>query len=142
MNMKIVILYGELDGEVYVSQPEGFVDPDSPDDVYVHANVVYGLKQASMAWYKVLSEYMLKHKFVKGSIVPNFVHIKKGDDIMLVQIYVDDIIFGSTNPRFFKNFENIIRQKFEMSMMEELKFLLDLHIKKTPRGILIYQKNT
>ena len=62
---------------MYVSQPEGFVDPDSPDDVYVHDNIVYGLKQASMAWYKVLSEYRLEHKFVKGSIVPNFVHIKK-----------------------------------------------------------------
>lgn len=73
----MVVLYGDLDGEVYVSQPEGFFDPDSPDDVYVQDNAVYGLKQDSMAWYKVLSEYLLKHKFVKGSIVPNFVHIKK-----------------------------------------------------------------
>ena len=60
-----------------MSQPEGFIDPDSPDDVYIHENGVYGFKQASRAWYKVLSEYLLKHKFVKGSIVSNFVHIKK-----------------------------------------------------------------
>ena len=58
---------------------------------------------------------------------------------MLIQIYVDDIIFGSKNPRLCKNFENIIWQKFEMSMMGELKFFLDLQINKTPRGIFIYQ---
>ena len=82
MDVKTVILYGELDEEGYVSQPEGFIDPDSPDDVYILDNGVYGLKQASRAWYKVLSEYLLKHKFIEGSIVPTLFILRKGDDIM------------------------------------------------------------
>jgi hypothetical protein len=117
MDVKMAFLYGELEEEVYVSQPEGFIDPDHPDDVYVLDKAVYGLKQAPRAWYKVLSEYLLKNKFVKGSIDPTLFIWCKGDDIMLIQIYVDDIIFGSANPKYCKKFENIMRQKFEMSMM-------------------------
>ena len=97
MDVKMAFLYGELEEEVYVSQTKGFIDPDHPDDVYVLYKAVYGLKQAPRAWYKVLSEYLLKHKFVKGSIDPTLFIRRKGDEIMLVQIYVDDIIFGSTN---------------------------------------------
>ena len=61
------------------------------------------------------------------------------NDILIVQIYVDDIIFGSTNPNLSKHFENIKKSKFEMSMMGELKFFLGLQIHQSPRGIFINQ---
>lgn len=86
MDVKTAFLYSELKEEVYVSQPEGFIDLDHPNDVYVLDKAIYGLKQAPRPWYKVLSEYLLKHKFVKGSIDPTLLIRRKGHDIMLIQI--------------------------------------------------------
>nr|GEX48065.1 Gag-Pol polyprotein [Tanacetum cinerariifolium] len=97
--------------EVYVNQPDGFVDPYHPDKVYRLKKALYGLKQAPRAW----------------------------GDILLVQIYVDDIIFGSRNPNLSKRFEKLMHSKFEMSMMGELKFFLGIQIHQSPHGIFINQ---
>ncbi|GJW52898.1 retrovirus-related pol polyprotein from transposon TNT 1-94 [Tanacetum coccineum] len=104
-------LNGPLKEEVYVNQPDGFIDPHHPDKVYSLKKALYGLKQAPRAW----------------------------EDILLVQIYVDDIIFGSTNPKLSKRFEKIMHNKFEMSMMGELKFFLGIQIYQSPCGIFINQ---
>ncbi|GKG45954.1 retrovirus-related pol polyprotein from transposon TNT 1-94, partial [Tanacetum coccineum] len=85
-------LNGELKEEVYVSQPEGFVDPDHPTHVYHLDKALYGLKQAPWAWYDTLSQFLLDNKFSKGAVDPTLFTRKTGKHILLVQIYVDDIM--------------------------------------------------
>ncbi|GJZ10577.1 retrovirus-related pol polyprotein from transposon TNT 1-94 [Tanacetum coccineum] len=98
-----------------------------------------GLKQAPRAWYDELSKFLISKGFSKGIIDPTLFTIKYGEDILLVQIYVDDIIFGSTNPKFSKRFEKLMHGRFEMSLMGEMKFFLGLQIHQSPRGIFIHQ---
>ncbi|GJW37352.1 retrovirus-related pol polyprotein from transposon TNT 1-94 [Tanacetum coccineum] len=128
-----------LKEEVYVNQPDGFVDPHHPDKVYRLKKALYGLKQAPRAWYDELSNFLVSKGFSKCSIDPTLFITKHGDDILLVQIYVDDIILGSTNPKLSIKFEKLMHNKFEMSMMGELKFFLGIQIHQSPRGIFINQ---
>ncbi|GJV49051.1 retrovirus-related pol polyprotein from transposon TNT 1-94 [Tanacetum coccineum] len=120
MDVKTAFLYGPLKEEVYVNQPDGFVDPYHPDKVYRLKKALYGLKQAPRAWYDELSNFLVSEGFSKGSIDPTLFITKHGEDILLVQIYVDDIIFGSTNPKLSKRFGKLMHSKFDMSMMGEL----------------------
>ncbi|GJR43168.1 retrovirus-related pol polyprotein from transposon TNT 1-94 [Tanacetum coccineum] len=139
MDVKMAFLNGPLKEEVYVAQPDGFVDPDHPEKVYRLRKALYGLKQAPRAWYDELSKFLISKGFTKGIIDPTLFTIKYGEDILLVQIYVDDIIFGSTNPKFSKRFEKLMHSRFEMSLMGEMKFFLGLQIHQSPRGIFINQ---
>nr|GEW20846.1 retrovirus-related Pol polyprotein from transposon TNT 1-94 [Tanacetum cinerariifolium] len=139
MDVKTAFLYGPLKEEVYVNQPDGFVDPYHPDKVYRHKKAFYRLKQAPRAWYDELSTFLVSKGFSKGSIDPTLFSTKHRGDILLVQIYVDDIIFGFTNPKLSKQFEKLIHNKFEMSTMGELKFFLGIQIHQSPRGIFINQ---
>ncbi|GKE87001.1 retrovirus-related pol polyprotein from transposon TNT 1-94, partial [Tanacetum coccineum] len=100
---------------------------------------LYGLKQAPHAWYDKLSSFLIEHGFTKGIIDPTLFTRRHGGDILLVQVYVDDIIFGSTNLDFSKRFANLMKNNFEMSMMGELKFFLGLQVHQSPRGIFISQ---
>nr|GEY85583.1 retrovirus-related Pol polyprotein from transposon TNT 1-94 [Tanacetum cinerariifolium] len=139
MDVKTAFLYGPLMEEVYVNQPDGFVDPYHPEKVYRLKKALYGLKQAPRAWYDELSNFMVSKGFSKGSIDPILFITEHGEDILLVQIYVDDIVFGSTNPKLSKQLEKLMHNKFEMSMMGELKFFLRVQIHQSPRGIFINQ---
>nr|GFA50520.1 copia protein [Tanacetum cinerariifolium] len=139
MDVKTSFLYGPLKEEVYVNQPDGFVDPYHPDKVYCLKKALYGYKQAPRVWYDELSTFLVSKGFFKGSNDPTLFLTKHRGDILLVQIYVDDIIFGSTNPKLSKQFEKLMHSKFEMSMMGELKFFLGIQIHQSPRGIFINQ---
>nr|GEX72085.1 retrovirus-related Pol polyprotein from transposon TNT 1-94 [Tanacetum cinerariifolium] len=139
MDVKTAFLYGPLKEEVYVNQPDGFVDLYHPDQVYRLKKALYVLKQASRAWYDELSKFLLSKGFSKGFIDPTLFITKHRGDILLMQIYVDDIIFGSTNPNLSKRFEKLMHSKFKMSMIWELKFLLGIQIHQSPRGIFINQ---
>ncbi|GJY17573.1 retrovirus-related pol polyprotein from transposon TNT 1-94 [Tanacetum coccineum] len=139
MDVKTAFLNGPLKEEVYVAQPEGFVDPDHPEKVYLLRKALYGLKQAPRAWYDELSNFLMSKGFTKGIIDPTLFKIKYGEDILLVQIYVDDIIFGSTNPKYSKRFEKLMHSRFEMSLIGEMKFFLGLQIHQSPKGIFINQ---
>nr|GEW56421.1 putative ribonuclease H-like domain-containing protein [Tanacetum cinerariifolium] len=139
MDVKTTFLYGPLKEEVYVNQPDGFVDPYHPDKVYRLKKALYGLKQAPRAWYDELSNFLVSKGFSKGSIDPTLFITKHRGDILLVQIYVDDIIFGFTNPKLSKQFEKLMHSNFEMSMIGELKFFLRIQIHQSPRGIFINQ---
>nr|GEY67270.1 retrotransposon protein, putative, unclassified [Tanacetum cinerariifolium] len=119
--------------EVYVNQPDGFVDPYHPDKVYRLKKALYGLKQAPKAWYDELSTFLASKGFFKGSIDPTLFISKHGEDILLVKIYDNDIIFGSTNPKLSKQFKKLMHSKSEMSMMGELKFLFGIQIHQSPR---------
>nr|GFB72886.1 retrovirus-related Pol polyprotein from transposon TNT 1-94 [Tanacetum cinerariifolium] len=139
MDVKMVFLNAPLKEEVYVAQPDGFVDPDHPEKVYRLRKDLYGLKQAPKTWYDKLSKFLTSKGFTKGTIDPTLFTIRYEDDIILVQIYVDDIIFKSTNPKYSKRFKKIMHSRFEMSLMEEMKFFLRLQIHQSPRGIFINQ---
>ncbi|GJT64191.1 retrovirus-related pol polyprotein from transposon TNT 1-94 [Tanacetum coccineum] len=139
MDVKKDFLNGPLKEEVYVGQPEGFIDPEFPYHVYRLKKALYSLKQAPRAWYDKLSSFLIQHGFTKGIVDPTLFTRRHGEDILLVQVYVDDIIFGSTNPDFSKRFANLMKNNFEMSMMGELKFFLGLQVHQSPRGIFISQ---
>nr|GFB22559.1 uncharacterized mitochondrial protein AtMg00810-like [Tanacetum cinerariifolium] len=122
-------LYGKIEEEVYVCQPSGFEDPDFPDRVYKVEKELFGLHQALRAWYETLSTYLLDNGFQKGKIDKTlFIRRHKGD-ILLVQVYVDDFIFGSTKNELCIAFEKMIHEKFQMSSMGELTFFLGLQMK-------------
>ncbi|GJV92746.1 retrovirus-related pol polyprotein from transposon TNT 1-94 [Tanacetum coccineum] len=139
MDVKTAFLNGPLKEEVYVAQPDGFVDPDHLDKVYRLRKALYGLKQALRAWYDELSKFLISKGFTKGIIDPTLFTIKYDEDILLVLIYVDDIIFGSTNPKFSKRFEKLMHGRFEMSLIGEMKFFLGIQIRQSPCGIFINQ---
>nr|GEW65202.1 retrovirus-related Pol polyprotein from transposon TNT 1-94 [Tanacetum cinerariifolium] len=128
MDVKMAFLNGDLQEEVYVSQPEGFVDPDHPTHVYRLKKALYGLKQAPRAWYDTLSRFLLDNNFSKGAFDPTLFTRKTGKHILLVQIYVDDIIFSSTNPKDRVTFSNEMSSKFQMSMMGQMSFFLGLQV--------------
>jgi len=95
--VKCAILNGYINEEVYVSQPLGFEDHKFLDHVYKFKKALYGLKQAPRQWYKRLSNFLLSQVYEIGMKDKTFFIKKKKDDIILVQVYVDDIIFSSTN---------------------------------------------
>ncbi|GJU51444.1 retrovirus-related pol polyprotein from transposon TNT 1-94 [Tanacetum coccineum] len=139
MDVKSVFLYGKIEEEVYVCQPPGFEDPDFPNRVYKVEKALYGLHQALRAWYETLSTYLLDNGFQRGKINKTlFIKRHKGD-ILLVQVYVDDIIFGSTKKELCNAFEKLMHEKFQMSSMGELTFFLGLQVQQKKDGIFISQ---
>ncbi|GKF55644.1 putative ribonuclease H-like domain-containing protein, partial [Tanacetum coccineum] len=90
-------LYGEIEEEVYVTQPKGFEDPHFPKHVYRVVKALYGLHQAPRAWYARLSTFLLKHNYKRSTIDKTLFIKKNSRDIILVQVYVDDIIFRLTS---------------------------------------------
>ncbi|GJT50997.1 retrovirus-related pol polyprotein from transposon TNT 1-94 [Tanacetum coccineum] len=141
MNVKTAFLNGELNDEVYVSQPEGFVDQEYPSHVYKLKKALYGLIQAPRAWYDMLSSFIISQHFSKGAVDPTLFTQKAGNDLLLVQIYVDDIIFASTNTALCNEFANKMTTKFKMSMMGQMSFFLRLLISQSPRDTPMFEKN-
>ncbi|GJZ81323.1 retrovirus-related pol polyprotein from transposon TNT 1-94 [Tanacetum coccineum] len=111
MDVKTAFLNGILREEVYVSQPDGFVDQDNPNHVYKLKKALYGLKQAPRAWYDLLSKFLLSQEFSKGTVDPTLFIRRQGKDLLL----------------------------FKMSMMGKISFFLGLQISQSPRGIFINQ---
>ncbi|GJT16838.1 putative ribonuclease H-like domain-containing protein [Tanacetum coccineum] len=139
MDVKSAFLYGEIEEEVYVTQPKGFEDPYFPKHVYRVVKALYGLHQAPRAWYARLSAFLLQHNYRRGTIDKTLFIKKDSRDIILVQVYVDDIIFGSTNKAWCDEFEVLMKGEFEMSAMGEMTFFLGLQVKQLPDGIFISQ---
>ncbi|KAD3066742.1 hypothetical protein E3N88_34622 [Mikania micrantha] len=139
MDIKSDFLYGTIKEEVYVCQPPGFDDVHHPDWVYKLDMALYGLKQAPRAWYDTLSQFLLSNKFSQGTIDKTLFMKRVDKELFLVQIYVDDIIFGSTKPSLCEQFSKLMSSKFEMSALSELKTFLGLQVKQTPHGTFIHQ---
>nr|GEW06625.1 putative ribonuclease H-like domain-containing protein [Tanacetum cinerariifolium] len=139
IDVKSAFLYGTIEEEVYVCHPLGFEDPDHPNKVYKVVKVLYGLHQAPRAWYETLATYLLENRFHREQIDQTLFIKKQKGDILLVQIYVDDIIFGATNKDLCKSFEKLMKDKFQMSSMGELTFFLGLQVKQKEDGIFINQ---
>jgi hypothetical protein len=129
MDVKSTFLNGRIQELVYVKQPPGFEDPKFPNHVFKLQKALYGLKQALRAWYECLKEFLLKQGFEIGKADPTLFTHKVRNDIFVCQIYVNDIIFGSTNHVYCEKFSRIMTKRFKMSMMGELKFFLGFQIK-------------
>ncbi|PWA84621.1 ribonuclease H-like domain, Reverse transcriptase, RNA-dependent DNA polymerase [Artemisia annua] len=139
MDVKSAFLYGKITEEVYVKQPPGFEDPEHPNKVYKVVKALYGLHQAPRAWYERLSTFLLQHGYRRGAIDKTLFIKRDKKDIMLVQVYVDDIIFGATKQSMVKEFEQLMQKEFQMSSMGELTFFLGLQVKQSSIGIFISQ---
>nr|GEV01397.1 retrovirus-related Pol polyprotein from transposon TNT 1-94 [Tanacetum cinerariifolium] len=139
MDVKSAFLYGTIEEEVYVYQPPGFEDSHFSDKIYKVEKALYGLHQAPRAWYETLSTYLLENRFRRG-IIDKTLFIKKDkDDILLVQVYVDDIIFGPTKKSLCTEFKGFMHKKFQMSFTGELTFFLGLQVMQRDNGIFISQ---
>ncbi|GJZ33309.1 retrovirus-related pol polyprotein from transposon TNT 1-94 [Tanacetum coccineum] len=137
MDVKTAFINGNLREEVYVSQPDSFVDPDNPNHMYKLKKALYGLKQAPRAWYDMLSSFLISQDFSKGLVDPTlFIH-KEGKELLLVQVYVDDIIFAASTPELCDLFAKIMCSKFKMPMMGKISYFLGLQIFQNPKGIFI-----
>nr|GEU59488.1 hypothetical protein [Tanacetum cinerariifolium] len=138
MDVKSAFLYGKIKEEVYVCKPPGFKDLDFPNKVYKVKKALYGLHQAR-AWYETLSTYLLDNGFHRGKIDKTLFIKRYKDDILLVQVYVDDIIFGSTKKELCNAFEKMTHEKFQLSSIGELTFFLGLKVKQKQDEIFISQ---
>nr|GEX30927.1 retrovirus-related Pol polyprotein from transposon TNT 1-94 [Tanacetum cinerariifolium] len=137
--LETAFLNGKLREEVYVSQPDGFVDQDNLNHVYKLKKALYGLKQAPRAWYDVLSSFLISQDFFKGSMDSTLFIRRNENDLILVQIYVDYIIFVASTLELCDLFANLMCSKFKMSIMGKISFFLGLQILQSPRGIFINQ---
>ncbi|GJV53116.1 retrovirus-related pol polyprotein from transposon TNT 1-94 [Tanacetum coccineum] len=139
MDVKCAFLNGFINDEVYVAQPLGFIDFEKPDRVYKLKKALYGLKQSPKAWYDRLKAFLIKNEYKIGMIDNNLFTKKKSSNLIIVQIYVDDIIFSSTCQDMCDEFAKIMHDEFKMSMMGELNFFLGLQIKQMEDGIFFNQ---
>nr|AAN05371.1 Putative retroelement [Oryza sativa Japonica Group]AAP53179.1 retrotransposon protein, putative, Ty1-copia subclass [Oryza sativa Japonica Group] len=139
MDVKSAFLNGEIAELVFVEQPPGFEDPKNSNHVCKLSKGLYGLKQAPRAWYERLRDFLLSKDFKIGKVDTTLFTKIIGDDFFVCQIYVDDIIFGSTNEVFCKEFGDMMSREFEMSMIGELSFFLRLQIKQLKDGTFLSQ---
>jgi hypothetical protein len=139
MDVKSAFLNGPIKEEVYVEQPPSFEDDRYPDHVYKLSKALYGLKQAPRAWYECLRDFLISNAFKVGKVDPTLFTKTCDGDLFVCQIYVDDIIFGSTNQKSCEKFSRVMTQKFEMSMMGELTYFLGFQVKQLKDGTFISQ---
>lgn len=140
MDVKSTFLNGFIREEVYVEQPPGFEDLRKPDSIFRLKKALYCLKQAPRAWYDRLSKVLIENGFVKGKVDTTLFIERESKCFLLVQIYVDDIIFGSSNESLCKKFSKTMQDEFEMSMMGEFTFFLGLQVKQLKEGTFIHQE--
>jgi hypothetical protein len=134
MDVKSAFLNGPIKEEVYVEQPPGFEDSEYPNHVYKLSKALYGLKKAPRTWYECVRDFLITNGFKVGKADPTLFTKIVAKDLFVCQIYVADIIFGSTNKSTCEEFSRIMIQKFEMSMMGELKYFLGFQIKQLQDG--------
>ena len=126
MDVKIAFLNGFLKEDVYVAQPKGFIDSNFPYHVLYVKKALYGLKQALRAWYDRLTQYLVSHGFTRGKADQTLFIKKEYDELIVVQVYVNDIVFRSTKDELAHSFSKLMQVKFEISMIGELTHFLGL----------------
>jgi hypothetical protein len=126
MDVKSAFLNGVIQEEIYVRQPQGFKNPKYPNRVYILSKALYELKQAPRPWYAWLKTFLLDHGYVMMSVDKTLFTLKYDNNFLLVQIYVDDIIFGGSSHVLVSSFQEMMDNIFQISMMGELTFFLGL----------------
>jgi hypothetical protein len=139
MDVKSALLNGVIQEEVYVRQPTGFENPKYPYRVYKFSKALYGLKQAPRAWYARLKSFLLEHGYVMGCVDKTLFTLNLTTYFLLVQIYVDDIIFGGSSHTVVSRFQKMMENEFQMSMIGELTFFLCIQVKQMKQGTFMHQ---
>jgi hypothetical protein len=139
MDVKSAFLNGFLEEEVYVRQPPSFESVEFPHRVYKLRKALYGLKQAPRAWYGRLRGFLFNKGFEMGKVDKTLFLLRQGDDILIVHVYVDDVVFGGSSHSLVVRFAEDMSKEFKMSMMGELQFFLGLQIKQAKEGTFVHQ---
>ena len=139
MDVKTTFLNEFLKEDVYVAQLKGFIDPYFLDHVLYLKKALYGLKQAPRAWYDRLTQYLVLHGFTRGKAYQTLFIKREDDELIVVQVYVDDIIFGSTKDKLAHNFSKLMQAEFDISMSGKLNHFLGLQICQQELDIFISQ---
>jgi hypothetical protein len=139
MDVKSVFLNGVIPEEVFVRQPPGFENPKYPNRVYKLGKSLYGLKQAPRARYVRHKMFLLEHGYVMGSVDKTLFTLNHGINFLLIQIYVDDIIFGVSSHTLVCSFQELMENEFQMSMMGELSFFLGIQVNQMRKCTFMHQ---
>jgi hypothetical protein len=139
MDVKSAFLNDVLEEEVCVRQPSGFESEKYPHRVYKLRTVLYGLMQAPRAWYGRLRGFLFERGFEKRKVDQTLFLLRQGRDILIVQVYVDDIVFGGSSNSLVARFAEDMSREFKMTMMGELQFFLGLQIKQSKEGTFVHQ---
>jgi hypothetical protein len=140
MDVKNAFLHGELQEEVYLDQPPGYEDMSHPNYVCRLRKALYGLKQAPRAWHDKIAEHLVTIGF-RMSDADHSLYVRKSDEgIMVITIYVDDLIVGGDNEKEVEHVKRLLKQKFDMKDLGELKFFLGIEVIRTPEGIWLLQR--
>jgi hypothetical protein len=139
MDVKSAFLNGVLEEEVYLRQPLGLESEKYPHRVYKLGKALYGLKQSPRAWYGRLRGFQFERGFEMGKVDQTLFLLRQVRDILIVQVYVDDIVFGGSSNSLVSRFAEDMSREFEMSMMGELQFFLGLQIKQSKEGTFVHQ---
>jgi hypothetical protein len=137
--VKSAFLNDVIQEEVFVRQPPGFENPKYPNIVYKLSKALYGLKQVLWAWYARLKTFLLEHGYVMESVDKTLFTLNHDTYFLLVQIYVDDIIFGGSSHTLMSRFQEMMENEFQMSMMRELTFFLGIQMKQMKQGTFAHQ---
>jgi hypothetical protein len=139
MDVESSFLNGVIQEEVYVRQPPGFENPMYSNRVYKLSKALYGLKLASRAWYARLKTFLLEHGYVMESVDKTLFTLNHGNDFLLIQIYVDYIIFSGSSHVLVSSFQEMMEKEFQMLMMKELTFFLGIQVKQMKQGTFVHQ---
>eukprot|EP00253_Pinus_taeda_P011742 PITA_11742 len=139
MDVKSAFLSGDLEEEVYIEQPNGFILGNDPNLVCRLKKTLYGFKQAPRAWYYRLDKYLHQQGFSKGSADSNLYIKIENDKLLILVVYVDDIIFGSNEEAMIQSFAVVMQKEFEMSILGELTYFLGLQIQQNEGDIFLSQ---
>jgi hypothetical protein len=132
-------LNGVMQEEVYVRQPLGFENLKYSNRVYRLSKVLYGLNQTPQTWYARLKIFLLDHGYVMESVDKNLFTLKHDNGFLLVQIYVDDIIFYGSSHVLVSSFQETMENEFQMLMMGELILFLGIQVKKMKQSTFVYE---
>ena len=141
LDVKSAFLNGVLHEEIYVKQPEGFVVQGKEDKVYLLKKALYGLKQAPRAWYSRINDHLLNIGFEKSLSVSTLYVKHKGNNVLIVSLYVDDMLVTGDDTRLVEEFKQEMMQAFEMTDLCLMTYLLGIEIKQNENEVFICQKN-
>ncbi|KAI9164699.1 hypothetical protein LWI28_000433 [Acer negundo] len=139
MDVKSAFINGFLQEEVFVKQLKGFVHAHHPNHVYRLKKALYRLKQAPRVWYECLTQFIVDNIYTRGGVDKTLFIKRNKDELFIAQIYVDDIVFGSTNNTKVQQFVEVMSHEFKMSLVGELSYFLGLQIRQINDGIFINQ---
>ena len=140
LDVKSAFLNGELEEEVYVEQPQGYVIKGQEDKVYRLRKALYGLKQAPRAWNSNIDNYLLQHGFIKSPSEPSLYIKTQGNNFLILCLYVDDLIYTGTHPTMIEEFKKAMMKEYEMTDLGTMKYFLGIQIKQSPGRIFLSQE--